>query len=264
MEKNIKALEIKKAELIEKLGRLADSIIAERDTLANKIREAEADVAKFGQVRPIAANTEDIFNPEAILAAGEAETEEDKKKRLRLFARAYVTNPFCDPTKAAAALEILEELQQIAAELDSYYNGNVAKTAAALEQAKKDYKAATAARLQHQRSTNAAPGHIRRAASHDIIGYNDLARLGLDLFTFAPGEMGAGVGYNGAQIICGAIDAIHRKQEEADRIRKTPGRVERTVTTFKPSELQPGEPAADMTGFKRGGFNDFIANLTKK
>lgn len=263
MNNKVKELETRKAELLEKLGQLADNIIAERDNFARKIFETEAEVAKTGQVRPLAPVTEDIYNPEAVLAAGTGETKEDLQKRLKVMFAAYSTNPFCDTRKAAAALEILEELQQIAGELDSFYNGEVAKKAAALEMAKKEYKAATAARLQHQRETNGATSQIRRAAAHSIIGDNDLFKHGVDKDSFSGGDMIAGVGYDGFTIIGGAIDAINRKTAAAERLRNTPGRVENTVTTFTPSHMMPGEPVADMIGHNESGLKNWLKSFYK-
>lgn len=258
----VKELENRKAELLEALHQITENITIERDKLAEKIFETEAKIAKFGKIRMDAPIDEDIFNAEAILAGSECMTKEDYQKQLRLFARAYATNPFYDKKKAAAVLSVLDELCDITDKLDGYYNSEVAKATEAIKEAEKAYQTATAARTRYQRETNMAVTEIKRAASHDIIGYNNLLRLGVMLDSFKL-QICPGVGYDGQTIVKGAKQLIISKIEEAERLRIRTGTTE-AKTPFAPAEYMPGEGAA-IFGFKggRNGLKDFAASFFK-
>lgn len=258
----VKELECRKAELLESLHQITENITIERDNLADRIIETEAEIARFGKVRMGAPVDEDIFDVEAILAGGVSMTKEDYQKRLSLFARAYATNPFCDKKKTAAVLVILDELYEIAGKLDDYYNAEVAKAAATIAEAKKAYQAATAARTQHQRETNVVTAEIRRAASHDIIGHNHLWQLGVTLDDFKL-HICPGVGYDGQTIVKGAKRLVTSKIEESERMRIRSGETAQD-TPFAPAEYIPGEGAAIFsTKGGRSRLKDFAASLFK-
>lgn len=258
----VKELESRKAELLESLHQITESITIERDNLAERIIETEAEIAKFGKVRMGAPVEEDIFDVEAILAGGASMTKEDYQKRLSLFVRAYTTNPFCDKKKAAAVFTILDELCEIAGKLDDYYNAEVAKAAAAIKEAKKAYQAATAARTQHQRETNVVAAEIRRAASHDIIGYNHLWQLGATLDDFKL-QTCPGVGYDGQTIVKGAKRLISSKIEASERLRIRNGTTAQNAP-FESAEYMPGEGAAIFSPKGgRNGLKEFAASLFK-
>ena len=258
----VKELESRKAELLESLHQITENITIERDNLADKIFETEAEIAKFGKIRMGAPVEEDIFDVEAILAGGASMTKEDYQKRLSLFARSYATNPFCDKKKASAVISVLDELCEITGKLDNYYNAEVAKAAAAIKEAKKAYHAATEARTQHQRETNCAVSDVRGAASHDRLGFNHLLQLGVTLDDFKL-QTCPGVGYDGQTIVKGAKRLITTKIEEAERLRIRTGTTE-AKTPFAPAEYMPGEGAA-IFGFKggRNGLKDFAASFFK-
>lgn len=258
----VKELESRKVELLESLHQIAETITIERDNLAERIIETEAEIAKFGKVRMGAPVEEDIFDVEAILAGGASITKEDYQKRLNLFARAYTTNPFCDKKKAAAVFDVLDELCEIAGKLDDYYNAEVAKAAAAIKEAKKAYQAATVARAQHQRETSVVAAEIRRAASHDRIGYNHLRQLGVTLDDFKYHTC-PGVGYDGQIIVKSVKQLILLKIEASERLRIRSGATEQN-TPFTSAKYMPGEGAAIFSSKGvRSGLKDFVASLVK-
>jgi len=258
----VKELESRKAKLLESLHQITENITIERDNLADRIIETEAEIAKFGKVRMGAPVEEDIFDVEAILAGGASMTKEDYQKRLNLFVRAYATNPFCDKKKAADVFTVLDELCEIAGKLDDYYNAEVVKAAASIKEAKKAYQIAIAARTQHQRETNVVAAEIRRAASHDIIGYNHLWQLGVTLDDFKL-QTCPGVGYDGQAIVKGAKRLITSKIEEAERLRIR-NRATAQNVPFVSAEYIPGEDTAifNLKGV-RSGLKDFAASLFK-
>ena len=154
------------------------------------------------------------------------------------------------------------ELCEIAGKLDDYYNAEVAKAAATIREAKKAFQAATAARTQHQRETNEVAAEIRRAASHDIIGYNHLRQLGAYLDDFKL-QTCPGVGYDGQIIVKGAKRLISAKIEDAERLRIRAGATAQNMP-FASAEYIPGEGATIFS--PKGGrssLKDFAASLFK-
>lgn len=260
----VKKLEERRMELDKLIDESCKKIIAERDTLSDKIFEAKRELEHYKERNVQSAET-DIYNVKNILAAGSKKQPEDIRKMISLCYKAYSINPFRDCEKANEMLALLDEYEKITKILDGYYNMKVMKANMMLEKAQKELNESKEKRLQYRRNVLNATSKIKDAANHDIIGSNELYKHGADAIRSGALFSVANCLMDGCDIIALIKKAINNEQEEAKESRKVKPRGEYNVLTN--NTIVDGEPLAmfgDVSGVSKNAFSNPLRGLFAK
>lgn len=252
----VKKLESKMDDVLKKLEKHAAEIIQDKDNLMNQIFDFELRLKDCeNKKNVIVAAGKDIYNIDSIAEAESGRSAEELKRKISLGYKAYSLNPYFDSERAREATELLDQLEEVAKELDAYYDGKVASIASTLKQAKTDLKEAEKQRTEYRRSVFCAQGMLRNAIGHDKIGYNNLSAHGADRVSVPLLFTCLSTVYGGQAICSGLKDAIQHEQEDAKRLQQATV-VNETKEPFQSSNLIPGEPAV-LVDTKLGTWNPF-------
>lgn len=240
----VKQLEERKEYLLQAIAEFAAEIIKERDNLSDYIHASERNLKTKEFKKTLeGVGTDNIYNIDTITAESEKESPEELKKKIRLCYRAYSTNPFKDKTKANRALALLDELEEVATQLDEFYNDKVRKAAAKLATAKKELKEADKARTNYRREVLKASGSIRSAVGYCKIPANTFRQHGENSVDIGVLFNSYGAGYDGKLVIYGLKNAIEHEQKQAEEDRKIIEEPE-FITPLGTASIIDGEPVA--------------------
>ena len=260
----VKKLEERRIELDQLIEDSCKNIISERDALADKIFEAKRELQHYKEHNVQSAES-DIYNVKNILEAGSKKQPDNIRRMISLCYKAYSINPFRDSDKASEVLALLNEYEGITKILDSYYNMKVMKANMMLEKAQKELKEAKEKRLQYRRDVLHATTKIKDAASHDIIGSNELYKHGADAIRSGALFGVANCLMDGCEIIALTKNAINNEQEQAEESRKITSGGE--YNAFVNSTWVEGEPFAmfgKVSGVSKNAFSNPLKGLFAK
>lgn len=212
----IKNLEEYKDHLLKEIEEHVNRIMKDRDQLVKTISETQKkieDMAANGTMEGVAES--DIYNAENIVKAGTGESLNDMRHKVVLYHKAYSINPYRDSKLAQEVLKLLDELKEVAKQLDDYYNSEVLEAFEELNEAKKRYNEAHDNRNLYRRSIYSMSASLREAVLYDGLGSNELIRHGAERVVASPCFSVPRMTDNGADMCSYMKDAIEDEQREA-------------------------------------------------
>lgn len=173
---DVNQLEERKNEILNQIEEFANGIIREKDRLAQVIFDIDKQIKHKKEKKYLdGVGQADIYNIETI--NNSSDTVASLIEKNTRYCRAYSTNPYRDNEKAEKASALLDELQEVAAQLDKYYNNQVVKANTDYENAKEALKATRKKRTKYRREVLSANGSLRKAGDYNTLG-NVMGRYG--------------------------------------------------------------------------------------
>lgn len=259
---NVINLEARKKELLCLIKEETDKVKQERDALAHCIFEAEAQAKQRKNALQGTPKT-DIYSTESILEAGAGEDTEFLNKKINLFYKAYALNPYGDEKKAADIMPLLEELQTVCAQLDTFYNYEIARAAKVVETAQDKLRTAEQQRKQYRCEVLQAQKDIHSTVVHSVIGYNELSKHDADSISANPLFSMGHSAMDGAVIAGMLKSAIESELENASAQRSKQLPTEHTTVPTNTATLDEA-PFAFFDTKGNGKTSNRISNFMRR